>query len=234
MSSGPGFGTSPAGLAPSRRLQQTLEQAEILAWVRTVIISGQTDYRRYQAAAMRQRFAVRFNGASRRRTSANRDPDQGRIINAPKRLNHEMAGLLGFKTATFTAFGLQRNGVWGDATAAQKMERFGLWFGAYVAPAKSEVQGLGAEPLKREALPPRIPGYSRAAGSASAAWLDLQTSTGPDPAPDEGGREASPADCGCGRVAAGGGHESARNLLRPVQVAGRAACLGVPGPVLVS
>lgn len=36
------------------------EQAEILDWVRTVVISGSTDYRRYQAAAMRQHFAVRF------------------------------------------------------------------------------------------------------------------------------------------------------------------------------
>lgn len=35
------------------------EQVEILNWVRTVIISGLTDYRKYQAAAIRQRYVVR-------------------------------------------------------------------------------------------------------------------------------------------------------------------------------
>ncbi|MEO6013262.1 MAG: hypothetical protein ABIQ30_06725 [Devosia sp.] len=34
------------------------EQEEILAWVRSTIISGTTDYRRFQAAAMRQRYAA--------------------------------------------------------------------------------------------------------------------------------------------------------------------------------
>ncbi len=36
------------------------ERLEILDWVRKVIISGATDYRRYQAMAMRQRYALRF------------------------------------------------------------------------------------------------------------------------------------------------------------------------------
>src|SRR5690606_10550115 len=38
------------------------DQEEILNWVRTVVISGATDYRRFQAVAMRQRYAVRFRG----------------------------------------------------------------------------------------------------------------------------------------------------------------------------
>ena len=38
------------------------EQAEILAWVREVVISGSTEYRRYQAAASRHRYALRFVG----------------------------------------------------------------------------------------------------------------------------------------------------------------------------
>lgn len=37
------------------------EQEEILEWVRRVIITGSTDYRRYQAAAMKHRYAVRFS-----------------------------------------------------------------------------------------------------------------------------------------------------------------------------
>lgn len=33
-----------------------------LEWVRRAIISGSTDYRRFQAAAMKQRHAIRFPG----------------------------------------------------------------------------------------------------------------------------------------------------------------------------
>ena len=56
----------------------SLEKAEILNWVRTVIISGSTDYRRYQAAAIRQRYAVRFNCASGpvRKSSIARTPEE--------------------------------------------------------------------------------------------------------------------------------------------------------------
>lgn len=112
------------------------EQAEILSWVRNVIVSGSTDYRKYQAAAMRQRYAVRFSCASGpvRKSSPPRTPEEAGIVIAPKRLNDEMAEILRFKTSTFAAFGLQRNGVWGSETASQKVEHFGLWFGAFVAP----------------------------------------------------------------------------------------------------
>lgn len=124
------------------------EQAEILDWVRTIIISGSTDYRRYQAAMMRHRYAVRFSGQSgpRRPSSIAQTPEESGIILAPRRLNDEMSAILTFKTATFAAFGLQRNGVWGTETAAQKVEHFGLWFGAFAAPPESEVQGRGVDP----------------------------------------------------------------------------------------
>lgn len=124
------------------------EQTQILDWVRNVIVSGSTDYRRYQAAMMRQRYAVRFACASgpRRKSSIATAEGESGIINAPKRLNDEMAEILRFKTSTFAAFGLQRNGVWGEETASQKVEHFGLWFGAFAAPQKSEVQGFGAHP----------------------------------------------------------------------------------------
>jgi hypothetical protein len=42
-----------------------------------------------------------------------------------------MAALLDFKTSTFAAFGMNRNGVWGSATAEQKVDHLGLWFGAF-------------------------------------------------------------------------------------------------------
>ena len=38
------------------------KREEIIEWVRRVIISGSTDYRRYQAAAVKQRYAIRFPG----------------------------------------------------------------------------------------------------------------------------------------------------------------------------
>lgn len=124
------------------------EQDEILEWVRTVIISGSTDYRRYQAAAMRQRYAVRFSYAAgpRQKMAGPRAPDEAGVIDAPARLDRELTDLLRFKTSTLAAFGLQRNGVWGEETASQKVEHFGLWFGAFAAPPTSEVRGFGADP----------------------------------------------------------------------------------------
>ncbi|MCR8526591.1 hypothetical protein WB334_26545, partial [Escherichia coli] len=46
------------------------ERDEILQWVRRVIVSGATDYRRYQAGAVRQRFGVRFPGITGLRSRA--------------------------------------------------------------------------------------------------------------------------------------------------------------------
>jgi hypothetical protein len=57
-----------------------------------------------------------------------------------------MAELLRFKTSTLSAFGYQRNGVWGDETASQKVEHLGLMFGALAAPPKSAVRGFGVRP----------------------------------------------------------------------------------------
>ncbi|TGT06720.1 hypothetical protein EN856_36010, partial [Mesorhizobium sp. M8A.F.Ca.ET.213.01.1.1] len=109
------------------------EQEEILEWVRRVIIAGSTDYRRFQRAAMKQRYAIRFPGVSYGRTDL-ADPDEADdlqtgepgqvsftdpdllsgVIDAPPMLALEMAELIRFKTATLTAFGLQRQGVWGE------------------------------------------------------------------------------------------------------------------------
>ncbi|RAU22466.1 hypothetical protein CU669_07125 [Paramagnetospirillum kuznetsovii] len=124
------------------------EQVEILDWVRTVIVSGSTDYRRYQVTAMRQHYAIRFScvSATRKRSSSAKAPDEPGLIDAPAQLNAELSELLKFKTSTFAAFGLQRNGVWGEETASQRTEHFALWFGAFAAPAASEVRGYGADP----------------------------------------------------------------------------------------
>ncbi len=117
------------------------KREEILDWVRRVIISGSTEYRRYQAAASKQRYAIRFPGVTygggslsprTRAPAANAnqnmaeeldDPDLlSGVVDAPPRLAMEMADLIRFKTSTLTAIGLQRNGVWGEETASQKIE----------------------------------------------------------------------------------------------------------------
>jgi hypothetical protein len=59
------------------------------------------------------------------------DPDLlSGVVDAPPRLAMEMADLIRFKTSTLTAIGFQRNGVWGEETASQKIEHLGLMFGA--------------------------------------------------------------------------------------------------------
>ncbi len=137
------------------------KREEILEWVRRVIISGSTDYRRYQAAATRQRYAIRFPGVSYGGAGSSHplsprfnhtvddeetieDPDLlSGVIDASPRLAIEMADLIRFKTSTLTTLGFQRNGVWGEETAAQKIEHLGLMFGALAASPNGAVRGYG-------------------------------------------------------------------------------------------
>jgi len=141
------------------------KREEILDWVRRVIISGSTEYRRYQAAASKQRYAIRFPGVTygggslsprslASATGANQslaeecdDPDLlSGVIDAPPRLAMEMADLIRFKTSTMTAIGFQRNSVWGEETASQKIEHLGLMFGALAASPNGVVKGCGVQP----------------------------------------------------------------------------------------
>ncbi len=142
------------------------KREEIIEWVRRVIISGSTDYRRYQAAATKQRYAIRFpgitygGGALSPRPQMNpdstspnpevfEDPDLlSGVVDAPPQLAMEMADLIRFKTSTLTAIGFQRNGVWGEETASQKVEHLGLMFGALAASPAGVVKGRGV-PLSR-------------------------------------------------------------------------------------
>lgn len=163
--------TTTVGIAPAerRRLAWHLphdfdcrpvkERDEILEWVRKVIVSGATDYRRYQAGAVRQRFAVRFpklTGVRSRATglpaldqdeASKWDDDEVEVevgtVDAPRPLADEVEGLVRFKTSTLTTIGLQRSGVWNEVTALQKVEHLGLLFGALTASPRSEVKGLG-------------------------------------------------------------------------------------------
>lgn len=141
------------------------ERETIVEWIRRVIISGATDYRRFQAAATKQRYAIRFRGVSYNGFDADSAAtDQGErpdedlpdadndlrqgVIDAPPRLAAEMADLVRFKTSTLTTMGLQRNGVWGEETTSQKIEHLGLMFGALAASPRSAVCGYGV-PVQR-------------------------------------------------------------------------------------
>lgn len=134
------------------------EQEKILDWVRTVIITGATEYRRYQAAAMKQRYSIRFpdlletraidNGAGEvDLVNDHAVPDDPDLVSggldAPPQLAAEMGALIRFKTSTLTTLGYQRTGVWGEETASQKVEHLGLMFGALVARPTGPVKGFG-------------------------------------------------------------------------------------------
>lgn len=124
------------------------EQAEILEWVRRVIISGSTEYRRFQALAIRDRYALRFRGVDEPEAigsdeDVEADPDLVGSLKPPPRLQQEMSSLVQFKTSTLAAAGYQRSGVWGSETASQKIEHLGLLFGAMAASPAGRVKGLG-------------------------------------------------------------------------------------------
>jgi hypothetical protein len=111
------------------------EQAQILAWARAVTGSGATAYRRYQAAASRKPYALRFEGLGK---------VPARALKAPDALAAEVRALIAFKRQDLTPIGYRRSGVWGEATAAQQGAHLGLLFGALAAARDGPVAGLGA------------------------------------------------------------------------------------------
>ena len=135
------------------RTRSAAEQAEILAWVREVVISGTTDYRKFQASALKHRYGLQFEIPVALAGREYRLTDKGgaarpvvkRPFAAPRRLNEEMVSLVTFKRNVLTAPGFKRSGVWGAATAAQRVEHLGLLLGAMVAKPDSAVGGLGVD-----------------------------------------------------------------------------------------
>lgn len=147
-------GLAPDGVEPSesRRLAWHLpedfdrrpahEQNEILAWVRTNILSGGTAYSRYHSETSRHRFALRFHGTAFPQRRGKGQSPSAELV-APPRLQEEMTSLVRFKSATLTEIGYHRSGVWGDETAAQRGEHLALMFGALAASKEGQVRGLG-------------------------------------------------------------------------------------------
>ena len=126
------------------------ERKEILAWVRRVVISGSTEYRKYHASTIRQRYSVLFPKLSNRNATVAGDKGLARRSSsrnpiATTTLSSELEQLIKFKADNLTPVGFQRNGRWGAETVAQKIEHLGLFFGALVAAPTSEVKGFGAD-----------------------------------------------------------------------------------------
>ncbi|WP_443477971.1 hypothetical protein ACLIMP_00065 [Novosphingobium aerophilum] len=132
------------------------ERSEILNWVRTVVISGATEYRRYQAEAAKNRYGLCFPSLTGRKPQANSaklsederavyHDDDALLSNkiAPPGLTAEISQLVRFKSATLTDIGFQRSGVWNEETTAMRLEHLGLMFGAMVASPKGAIGGLG-------------------------------------------------------------------------------------------
>ena len=127
------------------------QQDEILAWVRDVIVTGTTDYRKFQAGALKRRYGLQFAipGAAPRRQRL--QAGEGGIMRvgasgplaAPPGLNAQMAALVAFKMDVLTAPGFQRSGVWSVVTADQRTEHLGLLFGAMAAAPNGPNAGLG-------------------------------------------------------------------------------------------
>lgn len=132
-----------------------VERAAIVDWVRSNIVAGSTDYRRYQAAAIKHPYAIRFpalTGRKRQRPAIAEEGSEGHHLDpelagvakdAPAALAAEMASLVAFKTATLTDLGYQRSGVWGEETASQRIEHLGLLFGSLTASPAGPVAGFG-------------------------------------------------------------------------------------------
>lgn len=124
-------------LADDFNLRSPAQQAENIRWVRTNIISKTTDYRRYQAGTIKEPFGLHFQSLGKQ----SRQLSRRRL--APPILTVEMRELVRFKTATLTEVGRLRNKKWGEFSANQKIEHFGLFMGALSASPDSATGGAG-------------------------------------------------------------------------------------------
>lgn len=142
------FGLTAIKSAEQRRLAWHLphdfasrpprQRDEILEWVRRVVVSGATDYRSFQAEAIKHRYGLHFATPE-----SNDEKAISHALSAPAALAAEMRALLRFKTTTLTPVGYHRRGVWGEDTAEQKVAHLSLLFGALAAAPNDPVRGRG-------------------------------------------------------------------------------------------
>lgn len=129
-----------------------------MEWVQSVIISGSTDYRQYQAEMIKHPFSIRFpkvmkivRGAEENKAFRARSSCRRGSIEASESLSIEMQNLINFKMSPLTPLGYERRGKWVEATAKQKIDHVGLFFGALSACPQGQAAGLGV-PIERLCL----------------------------------------------------------------------------------
>jgi hypothetical protein len=141
--------------------QRTIaEQNEIVAWISFNVMGCATEYGRYQSSATRYGYSVVFPTLDRSRGGrwpkgefVRRSMFVGKVggygtIQAPSRLENEMAGLVTFKTSVLPPVGYRRYLRWRSVTAERSARSYGMFFGALAAAPLSPVEGLGV-PLKK-------------------------------------------------------------------------------------
>jgi hypothetical protein len=132
------------------------KQREILAWIRTNVLSCGTEYGRYMSKSRRQPFTLRFpvlhdvppqeqwiwqphagQAAFHRRSHTG--------TTAPLQLVKELTELVRFKRSTMSRAGMERTTAWSKSTAFIVTRRIGHVLGALAASPKSAAKGFGAK-----------------------------------------------------------------------------------------
>ena len=135
-------------IPPDFAARSPSEQAEIVDWIKRVIILGGTDYRAYMLEWTGRPYALRFppigiltgdgpgpEGPVRGATPPTRA--------APAHLVAQMANLVQFKTRILTEIGDHRELRWSEDSAAQVVKRLSLMFGALAAAPGGDLRGHG-------------------------------------------------------------------------------------------
>jgi hypothetical protein len=132
------------------------EQKEIIDWVNNNLLSGTTDYRKFQQAVTQYPFGLKFSETSKYldRLGTN-DPsskawsDSRKISNSnlevvsPAKIAIEVDDLIRFKTSLLTPMNFKRGDAWKKATAIMRLHHIGLFLGALSADQTGFIKGLG-------------------------------------------------------------------------------------------
>jgi hypothetical protein len=132
------------------------EQRDIVSWVNSNLLSGVTDYRKFQQKVTCQAFGIRFPRILKYLETLDTSDKQlkgwsskHKLKNAvselmpPHILANEMESLIKYKTSQLTPLGYLRKERWKKQTALMRLRNYGLMFGALTSPPDSAIRGLG-------------------------------------------------------------------------------------------
>ena len=127
------------------------ERQKIVRWIENNILSCSTEYGKYLRKVCSEPFALRFpkiiaKGERRHKEPRPNPTYSPLLVDAPPRLSTQVADIVMFKTAAFTALGFERNSRWNKTTTKSKVHQLGLLFGTLSAPSNSPIAGFGIPP----------------------------------------------------------------------------------------